>query len=123
MMLGSGACLFGAMLLFRAEDLGGRRFFLTELRGRADAYLRNDIGLFRKTKRLFGSSSLRLLLHYILHQVLSLVLLIIRFVEGKLNRLRLKNKIVAKVIRSKNSESHLSVLLKRKDENSAQEGK
>lgn len=101
-MLGSGLGLLGMVLLFRAEDVGGRRFALRGWRDRADLYLERHSGLFKKLKRFFGTSSLRLLLHYVLHQILSLVLFIIGFLEDRLHRLRMKNKVVAKVIRAKN---------------------
>lgn len=116
-MLVSGALLFSFVLLFRTETVSQQRFFLSHLRGRADRYLETHAISFLRMKRLFGASSLRLFMHYVLHQVLSVVLYVVRFTESRLQRLRLKNKVVAKVIKSKNENSHLFHLKKHRETN------
>lgn len=113
-MLGSGIFLLGSVLLFRAEAVGGRRLIFQDMRSRLDHYLESDSNSLLRIKRFLGTSSLRLLLHYILHQILSFVLLAVGFVEARLHRLKIKNKVVAKVIRAKNEETHLSRLVKQK---------
>jgi len=113
-MLGSGMTLLGSVLLFRTEAVGGRRLIFRDTRLRLDRYLESDSNLFLRIKRFLGTSSLRLLLHYVLHQILSIVLLVVGLVEARLHRLKIKNKVVAKVIRAKNEETHLSRLVEEK---------
>ena len=107
-MLASGLALLLVSLLFRSEQRSGRRFILSGLRERADAYIERSATSFLGVKKVMGASSFRLFLHYVLHQILSAVLFIINFVEDRLHRLRAKNKVVAKDIRAKNDDSHLS---------------
>ncbi len=107
-MLASGLALLLVSLLFRSEERSGRRFILGGLRERADAYIERSAVSFLGVKKVMGGSSLRLFLHYVLHQILGAVLFIINFVEDRLHRLRAKNKVVAKDIRAKSDDSHLA---------------
>lgn len=115
LMLVSGALLFVLVLLFRAESVSQRRYFLSGLRGRADHYLEKNTLSILRVKKVFGASSLRLFLHYALHQVLSAVLYVVRFIEERLHHLRLKNKVVAKVIKAKSEDNHLFHIARHKD--------
>lgn len=121
-MLGSGIALLGSVFLFKAEAVGGRRLIFGGARSRLDRYLESNSNFIVRSKRLLGTSSLRLLLHYVLHQILSLVLLVVGFVEARLHRLKIKNKVVAKVIRAKNEETHLSRLVRQKATSDQGEG-
>lgn len=107
-MLASGLTLLVVSLLFRSERNSGQRFILRTSREHADAYIEHSALSFLGVKKVIGASSLRLFLHYILHQLLSAVLFLINFVENRLHRLRAKNKVVAKYIRAKSDDSHLA---------------
>lgn len=107
-MFASGLLLFIVSLLFRLEVNNGRRYILKGIRDRADAYIESSALSFIGVKKVMGASSLRLFLHYVLHQVLSFVLYVIKFIEDRLHRLRIKNKVVAKVIKAKSEDSHLA---------------
>lgn len=107
-MLASGIALLLVSFVFRSERNSGQRFILRASRERADAYIERSAVSFLGVKKVMGSSSFRLFLHYVLHQLLSAVLFIINFVENRLHRLRAKNKVVAKDIRAKSDDSHLA---------------
>lgn len=114
-MLASGLALLLVSLLFRSEERSGRRFLLSGLRDRADAYIERSAISFLGVKKVMGASSLRLFLHYVLHQILSAILFIINFVEDRLHRLRAKNKVVAKDIKAKSDDSHLARVAEHKN--------
>lgn len=115
-MIGSLLGLVFTYLLFRAESLRGQRLILSNIRGRADRYLVESTRSFMGVKKVFGASSLRLFFHYLLHQFLSVFLFLVRFAENKLQRLRLKNKVVAKVIREQVTDNHLTHIARHKEE-------
>ncbi len=114
-MLASGLALLVVSLLFRSERNSGRRFIFRSARQRADAYIERSALSFLGVKKVMGGSSLRLFLHYVLHQLLSAVLFVINFVENRLHRLRAKNKVVAKDIRAKSDDSHLARVAEHKN--------
>lgn len=114
-MLLSGLLLLVALLLFRAESVKGRRLLLSKWRGAADVSLERRLAAFVGVKKMIGASSLRLFMHYLLHQVLGAGLWLARFMEAQLHRLRAKNKVVAKDLRSKNEDNHLHHIAEHKN--------
>lgn len=114
-MLASGLALLLVSLLFRSEEKSGHRFILRGPRERADAYIERSAVSFLGVKKVMGASSLRLFLHYLLHQILSATLFIINFTEDRLHRLRAKNKVIAKYIRAKSDDSHLARVAEHKN--------
>ena len=64
----------------------------------------------------FGGGSLRVLFHYVLHQVLGVILFIIRAVESRLNKLRHHNKLVARTATWTDENGHLHHIAMHKKE-------
>lgn len=107
-MIGSGLLLTAFALLLRAEAVNGRRLFLRQARQAIDLKLFERSRQWQIWKQYLGASSLRLFLHYLLHQVLSSILFIIRRLEKLLSRLRKHNRAIAKDVKNVRRENHLS---------------
>ncbi|PIR85681.1 hypothetical protein COU14_03135 [Candidatus Kaiserbacteria bacterium CG10_big_fil_rev_8_21_14_0_10_44_10] len=102
----SGVLSLILFFIYKAEAAQGKRIFLVRFRQHLDSELLKRSASWIRWKKYFGASSLRLFLHYLLHQGLSASLFVINFLERRLNNLRRKNKIIAKVV-SSDSENHL----------------
>lgn len=113
--IASGLGLIISSVIFRLERSRGERLFLANFRQRVDILVEAGTYSFLGVKKVFGASSFRLFLHYLLHQVLGLVLYIIRFLEKHLYRWRARNKVVAKDIRSQAVENHLFHIARHKE--------
>lgn len=114
-MIAAALGLFLAAALFHAEALRGRRILLPELRQRADAAMERSARSFARVGKAFSASSLRLFFHYALHQLLGAFLLVVRFLERQLHRLRAKNKVIAKDIRAQAADNHLAHIARHKE--------
>lgn len=82
-------------LIIQAETNRGRRLFLGGTRSRLDIGLVSWQQNLNQAASRFGAGTLRLTMHFVMHQLLGLVLLIIKFVETRVHGLRKRNKIVA----------------------------
>ena len=102
----SGVLSLILFFIYKAEAAKGKRIFLVNFRKYLDLQIEKRGQGWRVWKKYFGASSFRLFLHYLLHQGLSASLFVINFLERRLNNLRHKNKIIAKVV-SSDSENHL----------------
>lgn len=107
-MLGSGGLLIACFLLFKAESARGQRLILSRLRTAADLQLEARRRRWEAWKQYFGASSLRLFLHYLLHQFLSSILYLVHGLEQGLHRLRTHNRAIAKDVKGSRSDNHLS---------------
>ena len=107
-MVGSGILFLVFFLLFKAEESSNKRFFLGRLRANLDAKLEDHHRRGEAWRHYFGASSLRLFLHYLLHQFLSSLLFLVKKLEYVLNRLRSHNKNVAKDVKQVRGDGHLS---------------
>lgn len=113
LMIGSGIVLIALLLLFKAESSSGKRLFLSSLRNKLDINLVRT-SLYKKYWVSFKkTASIRLLLHFIVHHILGAVLFTVRAIEGKLNKLRRHNRLIAK---SMSSKGHLHHIAKHREE-------
>lgn len=111
----SGFSLIAVSTIFRIEKSRSETLLLKNIRHKADRMIEENAESFLGVKKVLGASSFRLFLHYLLHQFLSFVLYIVKFVENHLYRLRNKNKVVAKDIRAQATENHLSHIARHKE--------
>lgn len=114
-MIGSGVLLLGLYILLRSESSSGRRWILIGIRGKADQYIEQKLFRSDNARHYLHGASLRLFFHYLLHQVLSGTLFIVRFLERGLHRLRRQNKQIAKSVKSEKAETHLHRIAEHKE--------
>lgn len=114
---GVSSIVLGAILfLFRIEAGVGRRIIFPGLRARGDdAVVR--LGMFgRMLGEQFGFRAVRIVLHYLMHIVLTLVIRFVRTFEKTLVRLQLRNRAVARTVRTEGEKSHLELIAEHKVE-------
>lgn len=106
-MIVSAALLFILFALLQAEQSRGRRLVLVRARASADLKL-VELQAWQKRKSYgLRHLNLRVFFHFILHQLLGLVLLIIGWTERQLNYLRSHNRLVAHKARRIGNPNHL----------------
>lgn len=113
-MVGSGVLLIVFFLLFRAEKINNQYFLLAEKRAKLDSILDQKLQFIEKIVTLFGASSFRLFFHYLLHQLLGVVLYMINATEKYLHSLRKKNRVFAKSVENTKNDNHLTHIAKHK---------
>lgn len=114
-MLGSGLLLLGLFLLFRSETATNKRLVFEGMRDRLDARILERAAKSGSWRQYVGASSLRLLLHFLLHQFLGAVLYIMKAVETRLNKLRNRNRLIAKSVSAVSEDNHLSHIARHKE--------
>lgn len=109
-MLISGILLAAFLILLQAESAQNKRLVLSRVRSRWDIMITTWQERGSTWSKHFGAGSLRILLHYLAHQVLGLILYIIHFVEDNLDALRHRNKVIARAVkdRDKNHLDHIA---------------
>lgn len=115
----SGALLVFLYLLLRAERIQRRRLLLPELRFKLDVILEEKLTKIQTSKQRLGYFNLRLIGHFILHQLLGVILYFIRTTESIVDKLRVRNKVAAhsakKVIKSNVEKNHLDHITEHKE--------
>lgn len=113
-MLASGIVAIIFFILLQAESAQNKRLVLSRLRSNLDTKIVFMQKRSNEWSGYFGTGSLRILLHYLAHQVLSVVLKIIKFSEKSLGKLRHRNKMVAKAVKDRDR-NHLDHIAEHKE--------
>lgn len=117
----SSILLVTLFLLFKAENSRGKRFILGRLRERLDQAIFKRTVLNQSGDNFFANASIRLFLHFMLHQLLGAALYIIKIMESFLSRVRRHNHRVAHQAIPTNTDNHLSHMARHKEEMSLNE--
>ena len=115
--VGSGVALLLFSLFLKAENIQNRRLFLVGLRDKFD---RGLLALYRSLSRFSNFLSgkiLRLSIHFIVHQVLVVILAILKFLESHISRLQWRNRISARRVRLTETKNHLDLIAEHQEEN------
>jgi hypothetical protein len=115
------ACSCGLLLLlillYTAEDIRGRRIFLSGARSLFDRILLSSLAALRHLRDAFNNSFMRLLLHYGMHSILKRILAALRHFEKRVEDLVRRNRTIARRIRArKEQRTHLDEIASHKEE-------
>ncbi len=102
-------------VLFQIEGQRQRRLILATTRGRLDIWLIRSEFYTKRLSTHLGSGTLRIALHFVLHNTLGAVLYMIKWSEARLHRLRQSNKNIAKAVTEARTQTHLSQIAEHKE--------
>lgn len=115
-MLTSGVTSLLLIVLFQIEKHKSDRIVLSGVRAKLDVWLVHSESTLAKLSAHFGTGSLRIMLHFVLHKSLNGIIHTINFVEDKLHQLRHHNKVIAKAVTEARQEGgHLSQIAAHKE--------
>lgn len=115
--LGSIVSLILYMLFLKAENIQGRRLFLVGLRLKLDNLLTNIFSALSKFSNFISGKVIRLSIHFIVHQVLVIILSILKFLESHISKLQWRNRILARRVRLTETKNHLDLIAEHQEEN------
>lgn len=101
--------------LLQIEKGNGRRLILVRARAAADLKLVELEAWQKQRSHRLRHFDLRVMLHFVLHQLLGLVLFIIGWTERQINRLRSHNRLVAHEARRTTNPNHLDKIATHKE--------
>lgn len=114
----SAGALLLLVVLFRIESARGSRIFFPRLRTWLDTVV---IWCSRRLSKLslhVGTGAMRASVHYVVQKVLGFCISGLTRVEEHLSKLQLRNRRIAKIIRSEEEKNHLDAIAAYKEENS-----
>ena len=115
-IVGSSAAVLAALgLLFHVEYVRGSRLFLTNIRGWLDRVVQAFWLLCARVGKWLGVGTIRIVLHFVIHTVLSVCLAVLQFVQKRVLRLQQRNRSVVKSIKSEKENSHLDSIAEHKE--------
>lgn len=103
----SGTLLAAFTVLVRAETARGRRFILSGLRERLDRIVVAATPFAATIRRHIGNGSIRVMLHYIAHGIISRLARLSERMGAYFARLERRNRKVVRAIRERETTSHL----------------
>ncbi len=112
-MIISGILLLSVYLLIKAENSKGSRIFLGSIRNKVDIKFAES-SYKHYLNKYNKSSSLRIAAHFIAHHTLGALLIVTKYSEEVLNKLRRQNRIIAKSVNSERQNNHLHHIAKHK---------
>lgn len=111
----SAVLLLILFALLQIEKGNGRRMLLVRTRANADLKLVELQTWQQRHSQRLRHFDLRVLFHFILHQLLGLVLFIIGWTERQISRLRSHNRLVAHEARRTTNPNHLDKIATHKE--------
>jgi hypothetical protein len=115
--LGSGVALVVYALFLKAENIQGRRLILSGPRTIFDTVLLKIFVALANFSNFLSGKVVRLTIHFIVHQMLVVVLSVLKFLESHISRLQWRNRISARRIRLTETKNHLDLIAEHQEEN------
>lgn len=115
--VGSTVSLMLYMFFLKAENIQGRRLFMSSFRSKLDNLLLSLYGAVNKFSRFISGKVIRLSIHFVVHQVLVVILSILKFLESHISRLQWRNRILARRVRLTETKNHLDLIAEHQEEN------
>ncbi|MAZ56576.1 hypothetical protein CL653_02195 [bacterium] len=112
-VIGSTASLLSLILLFRVENKMGKKYFLRARLTLDSAVLDVSRTCYSLT-RLFGTGSLRMAGHYLVHTALAIGVAILRKIHFHLDKLQMRHRRVVREVKKERVQSHLEAIQEHK---------
>lgn len=109
-LLVSGSLMVAFGGLFFVESKRGDRLVLGGFRGWVDKVLVAIHGALSKLHWHFGSGAVRLIIHFVLHRLLSSLVTFLNRIMDLVNSWRTKNRLAARSVRDAQEKTHLELI-------------
>lgn len=111
----SFALLVALIILLRYEEKVGRRLLLSRFRSWLDRLILKLHHFLTHLSIRVGTGSIRLMVHFFIHKVISSTMWLLQWFEGNLYRLQKRNRKVAKSLEDEQVKTHLHLIAEHKE--------